>query len=154
MKTYVVCIAVWACWFSTLGQTIEEAPADDPASLEQTDAGTPSGVLRNATRVIPLDADARRVEPILEDPAQRIPSYIEVGTGLQYQNENGQWLESQDLIELMDDGSAAALRGRHKVTFEPNLNTDGAVSITTASNRVFRTHVLARIFHRAMRKFD
>ncbi len=54
-----------------------------------------------------------------------------------------QWRPSEDLIELQSDGSAAALRGQHKIHFSPNLNTAGAISLTTVSNRVFRSHPLA-----------
>jgi len=49
----------------------------------------------------------------------------------------------KDLIELLPDGSAAALRGPHKIHFSPNLNTAGMISLTTVSNRVFRSHPLA-----------
>src|SRR6266542_1774640 len=70
-------------------------------------------------------------------------SYVSVGTGLNYQDESGAWRESHDLIELLPDGSAAALRGQHKVHFSPNLNTAGVINLTTVSNRVFRSHPLA-----------
>ncbi|HWX20795.1 MAG TPA: LamG-like jellyroll fold domain-containing protein [Candidatus Binatia bacterium] len=68
--------------------------------------------------------------------------YVQVGAGLNYLDDSGQYNESKDLIELMPDGSAAAIRGPTKVHFDPNINTAGAVSITTRSNRVFKTHIL------------
>ncbi len=43
----------------------------------------------------------------------------------------------------MPDGSAAALHGPHKLRFNPNLNTAGAINLITVSNRVFRSHPLA-----------
>ena len=73
---------------------------------------------------------------------QQNHSYVMVGTGLNYQDESGAWRESRDLIELLPDGSAAALRGPNKVGFNPNLNTPDAVRITTFSNRVFRASIL------------
>jgi hypothetical protein len=61
----------------------------------------------------------------------------------------GQWVESQDLVELTPDGSAAAVRGPMKAYFNPNLNTAGAITFNTASNRVFRTRPLAIVFYDA-----
>jgi len=61
---------------------------------------------------------------------------------LNYLDESGQWRDSRELIELTDDGGAAALQGTHKVRFRPNLNTPGAISITTVSNRVLQTHII------------
>jgi hypothetical protein len=100
-------------------------------------------------RVVGRDADSSSVEwierltnGISGDVTVRKHGYIEVGTGLNYRDESGQWRESRDLIELTDDGGAAALQGSHKVHFQPNLNTPGVISITTVSNRVLRTHIL------------
>jgi len=73
-------------------------------------------------------------------------SYVKLGTGLNYQDESGTWRESHDLIELMPDGSAAALRGSLKARFSANLNTQGSVTITSVSNRVFRSHPLGLYF--------
>lgn len=75
-------------------------------------------------------------------------SYVEVGTGLHYL-QTGQWVDSQDLIELQPDGSAAAVRGPHKVYFAPNLNTAGAITLVTASNRVFKIHLLGLAYYDA-----
>lgn len=74
--------------------------------------------------------------------AARVSSYVEVGNGLTYQDDLGQWHDSEDLIEIMEDGTAAALKGPNKVRFQANLNTADAVSVTTSSNRVFRTRIL------------
>ncbi len=65
-------------------------------------------------------------------------TYTEVGDGLCYQ-ENGQWLDSQDLIEITPDG-AAALHGPTKAHFNANLNTAGAVTMITASGEIFKSH--------------
>ena len=71
------------------------------------------------------------------------------GTGLNYQDESGTWRESQDLIELMPDGSAAALRGSLKARFSANLNTKVAITLTSVSNRVFRSHPLGLYYFEA-----
>ncbi|HYG33467.1 MAG TPA: immunoglobulin domain-containing protein, partial [Clostridia bacterium] len=65
--------------------------------------------------------------------------YTEVGTGLNYVDEHGQWQRSADVIELMTNGlgGAAALRGPTKVHFPPALGPEG-IMITTCSNKVLR----------------
>lgn len=74
--------------------------------------------------------------------AQPSRSYIEVASGLNYVDENGQWAEAQDLIELTYDGRAAALRGQTKLYAEANLNSAGAVTLVTVGKQVLRTHIL------------
>jgi hypothetical protein len=69
-------------------------------------------------------------------------TYVEISNGLTYQDDNGTWQDSQDLIELTQDGTAAAVHGPNKVTFSANLNMPDPVTITSQSNRVFRTRIL------------
>lgn len=67
-----------------------------------------------------------------------VAKYTELVNGVCYQdqNQNGQWVDSQDLIELTATG-AAAVHGQTKAHFTPNLNTPGAVTLTTVSGQVF-----------------
>jgi alpha-tubulin suppressor-like RCC1 family protein len=71
--------------------------------------------------------------------------YTEVGTGLNFLDQNGALQRSQDLIELTTDGGAAALHGQHKVYFPPALT--GLVTVVTVSNRVFNTRPLGLVFY-------
>jgi hypothetical protein len=66
-------------------------------------------------------------------------SVIEVGNGLNYIDPNGVWQHSQDLIELTEDGGAAAQRAPNKVFFEPTLSTNSGLRLVTMSNLVFTT---------------
>ena len=102
-----------------------------------------------ALRVLTRDANSSTVEwtelltnAVTGEVTQQNHDYVTVGNGLNYRDESGAWRESQDLIELLPDGSAAALRGPNKVRFNPNLNTADAISVTTVSNRLFRTFVV------------
>ena len=61
----------------------------------------------------------------------------------------GQWVKSEDLVELTPDGGALAVRGPMKLHFNPNLNTAGGITFSTPSNRFFRTRPLAIVFHNA-----
>jgi len=60
-----------------------------------------------------------------------LQQYTELGDGLCYL-ENGQWADSQDLIEITPNG-AAAVRGPLKAYFSPNLNTVGAITLLDTS---------------------
>ena len=53
--------------------------------------------------------------------------YTQVATGLHY-FQDGQWLDSEEKIEITADG-AAALHGAHTVVFAPNINTAGAIAL-------------------------
>ena len=65
---------------------------------------------------------------------------VEVGSGLNFLDANGNFQPAQDLIQIQQDGSAAALYGVNKVYFSPDLSADGAITLVTKSNRVFQTH--------------
>jgi hypothetical protein len=67
-------------------------------------------------------------------------SYVELATGLHYQ-ENGQWKETQEKIEVFK-GGAVARKGPHKVIFAPNLATVGAIDVETPDGKRLRSHVL------------
>ena len=74
--------------------------------------------------------------------ADRSRRVVGLGSGLNYRNDAGEYVESQDLVELTADGGAGAVHGPAKVRFNANLNTAGAITLTTVSNRVLRTHPL------------
>jgi len=71
---------------------------------------------------------------------------VDVGSGLNYLDANGNFQPSRDLIELMQDGSAAALRGPIKAYFSPDLSVDDAITLVTISNRVFQTHPIGQYY--------
>jgi hypothetical protein len=55
--------------------------------------------------------------------------FKEIATGLHYWN-GSQWMESSDQIQITPNG-AAATNSQHQVTFAPNINTSGSISLTT-----------------------
>ena len=70
----------------------------------------------------------------------RTNSYTELETGMHYWAD-GQWKESQELIESYP-GGAIARQGQHKVIFAANLATPGAIDVETAAGTRLRSHVL------------
>ena len=72
-------------------------------------------------------------------------SFIEVSTGVSYWD--GGWKDSQDLIELMPDGTAAAVHGSLKAYFSANLNTRGAIRLVTRADRTFETEPIGLFYY-------
>ena len=61
---------------------------------------------------------------------------------MHYEHE-GQWVESQEVIELLQGGAGAIARqGPLNVVFSPNINTAGAIDMHTPDGKRFRSHVL------------
>lgn len=69
----------------------------------------------------------------------RTNSYTELESGMHH-FVDGEWLESEARIEVTADG-AAALSGQHKVFFAANLNSAGAIDLTTPDGKQFRSHI-------------
>ncbi len=146
MRTYyAVCAAVGLTAWSAFAQLSSTTTATDLTTVSTA-----------AVSVVALDANSSAVEWVEQltnattgQITQRNHSYVQVGSGINYRDEAGQWQPSQDLIELSTDGAAAALRGPHKLHFNPNLNTQGVIALTTVSNRVFSSHPLALYYFNA-----
>jgi hypothetical protein len=79
----------------------------------------------------------------------RTNRYVELGAGLNYLSNpaTGQWAPSEDLIELMPDGSAAALKGPTKLYLNPNVNSPGAVRIVSADGAVFQSQPIGLFWY-------
>jgi hypothetical protein len=73
--------------------------------------------------------------------SERLSSYTELATGLHYQNEKGEWIESREEIEIFE-GAAVARQGPHQVIFAANLNSPGAIDLLAPDGKRFRSHVL------------
>ncbi|MBI3192263.1 MAG: hypothetical protein HYZ36_06310, partial [Pedosphaera parvula] len=72
----------------------------------------------------------------------KVARYILLQNGLHYQNEQGEWVESQELIQAHPDG-ATAIHGPHKVIFSSHLLDErGTVDILTPDGKRIRASVL------------
>jgi hypothetical protein len=67
-------------------------------------------------------------------------AYTALADGMHYEN-NGQWVDSKEEIELFQDG-AMARQGQHKAVFAPNANTVGAIELLTPDGKRFRSHII------------
>ncbi len=69
----------------------------------------------------------------------RTNRWTELATGLHYQ-EKGQWRESRAEFSITPNG-AVALQGPHEVELAGNINTAGAVTLTTPDGKTIRSQV-------------
>ena len=72
---------------------------------------------------------------------ERKSSYTEIATGMHYQNERGEWIESREEIEILD-GAAVARQGQVQAIWSANLNSEGAVDVLTPDGKRFRSHII------------
>ena len=71
--------------------------------------------------------------------------YTELATGLNYL-QNGQWVESQEVIEPYSTG-AIARQGQHQVIFANNLNSAGAIDEQTPDGKRLRSNIIGLIYY-------
>lgn len=88
--------------------------------------------------------DSRLIEEI-RPPAQpgespEVSRYWQLETGLNYQDENGQWQPTAEQFEIIP-GAAIAWKGRHKVTLSAELNSEGSVQFRLPGGELMRSHV-------------
>ena len=139
MKTHlrlIFCLAIF----------IESAlPVSQAASLADASAATAPGVSWAKTP-LDLNSTANHATELVTNAnnelVTKVHNYTTVGIGLNYIDESGGLSPSQDLIELLPDGTAAAVHAPLKVWFKQNLNTDDAITISTSTNRVIKTRPL------------
>lgn len=60
-------------------------------------------------------------------------SYTEVATGLHFQK-NGQWLDSQEQINILPNGTASATQGQHQAYFPGNIY-NGQIELVTPDGK-------------------
>jgi hypothetical protein len=61
--------------------------------------------------------------------------YTELASGLCYQqNQNGPWLDSQEQINILPDGSAAATNGQHQVYFPADIYRGAIIAVAPDGN--------------------
>lgn len=137
-KITVVCLGVLALWGQA--QTQDSTASSGGASVNSSAAAVDRASLAVKYQVVERGADHRVME---RKEFQKAPDgkvitqlhrYAQVATGLHYQNERGQWVESKAVIEALPDGSAAARQGQHQAFFPGNLY-QGAVRLIMPDGR-------------------
>ena len=96
--------------------------------------GSPETVLSRGPhhRVVETIADAPSVDGGVIRHTNR---FTELGNGLSYLGETGEWLASEETIELLENGGATARQGQHKVVFPPT--SLGEIDFMTSDGKRF-----------------
>jgi hypothetical protein len=77
-------------------------------------------------------------------------SYHELATGMHFIDQNGNWAETQELIEVAADGSEAfAKQGPSKAIFAANVNSIPCVDMLTSDSKRLQSHVLGLAYYDA-----
>ena len=120
MKIYFYLFAlIFLAEFYTPGQVQQAVNISPPAPYKIVQRGANSRIWQNTT-----------YEKLAS--GQLIPhiyQYTEMASGLCYQKD-GQWLDSQEQINILSDGTAAATNGQHQVYF-PNDIFNGVITLMT-----------------------
>ncbi len=76
-------------------------------------------------------------------------TYTELTTSMHFLN-NGQWAETQELIEVAADGSAAfARQGPSQVIFAANVNSIPCIDMLTSDSKRLQSHVVGLAYYDA-----
>ena len=122
MKTASLLVLALTWYASAVGQGTK---GDD--ELRITERGPHHRVIeRTITELLP-DGTVR----------ERLSSYTELATGLHYQNERGDWLESREEIEILN-GVAVARQGPIQAIFAANANSPGVIDLLAPDGKRFR----------------
>lgn len=73
---------------------------------------------------------------------------VELAAGMHYKDANGQWQESQELIESYP-GGAIARQGQHQVIFANNINSFGAIDMQTPDGKRLKSNLLGLMYYDA-----
>jgi len=73
-------------------------------------------------------------------------SYVEIANGLNYLNEKGEWLSSEESFEVVP-GAALAWKGQQRVSFASNLNQEGSVQVRLPDQRLLVSHIYGLAYY-------
>lgn len=123
MKTSLAVVFVCSIATGLLAQTAQQKspapPEDTPYTVVNRDANS-----RVWERTTYEQGASGEIVP-------HIHRYEELATGMHYLGENGEWVESKEQIDILPDGSAAALKGQQKVYFPADIY-DGVLELVTS----------------------
>lgn len=71
----------------------------------------------------------------------RVRRFIQLATGLNFQNAYGQWTPSQPTISILPQGGGAATQGLHQVYFPGDIG-NGVLKVVTPDGRVLQSRPL------------
>jgi hypothetical protein len=125
---------ILACWGQSAGQRTSAIPADTAYSI--VERGANHNVWEKLSYEMGPDG---KVVP-------RTHRYVELASGMNYKDANGQWRKSKEVIESYP-GGAIAQNGQYQVIFANNLNSYGAIDVQTPDKKRLRSNILGLMYH-------
>jgi len=126
--------------------------AEQRAQAAQTEPVPSAGVERVAIKE--RGPHSQRVE-VLRDVVNELGetvtvtnSYVQLESGLNYRNEQGEWVASEPKFEITAEG-VTAWKGQHRVSLAGNLDTQGAVQLRLPDGRLIEGHVVGLAYYDA-----
>lgn len=142
MRTFpLACILIASSIAACLAQTLPPPPRATELNADATGPKQNPAVFS----IVERGENHRVWQRIMQETdnfgrtAWRTNAYNELETGMHYRA-GDEWRETRAEIELLADG-AAATNGPHKVFFSANLNSVGAVDLTTPDGQRLRSRV-------------
>ena len=117
-KLFNFCVVAWF-GINVMGQTQQttSVPTPTPYAIVSRDAN--SRVWEQTTYEVSPSGQT----------ISHVNNYTELGTGLCYQ-QNGQWMDSREQINILPDGSASGTNGQHQAYFPSDIY-NGTIKLVT-----------------------
>ena len=121
--------------------------AQTTANVQTQQAGVPSPT---PYVIVSQDANSQVWERTTYEKSpsgQVIPHkyhYTELATGLSYQ-QNGQWVDSREQINILSDGSASATNGQHQAYFPSDIY-NGTITLVTPDGQRLQSQPLGLFY--------
>jgi len=146
--------------FEALRQRLLQGRPERPAATEPAgqpgtrDAQLPRAVTAEQVKVEERGPHSQRVEVVRELADEQggtitvTNSYVQLESGLNYRNEQGEWVASEPKFEITAEG-VTAWKGQHRVSLAGNLDTQGAVQLRLPDGRLIEGHVVGLAYYDA-----
>jgi hypothetical protein len=141
MKTSRARVLVWLTMVAGVGFLTPSSPAQNASSASPPYGNKTQSLKPTPSSIVQRDANSRVWErytfekspdgTLLAKP-HRI---VELATGMHYQRGN-QWVESQELIDVLPQGGAEAVQGQHSTRFPGDIYTGQIILVTPDNKRL------------------
>ncbi len=115
-------------------QELHVTPAEGPLPVAPANATTsgPWTVSARDYHSQVWTADTTATDPATGQMIHGQRSFVELASGLNYLDDNGQWQTTREEFQIMPTGEALARFGPHQLVVGPNLNAPDAVDFLTS----------------------
>jgi len=140
MKTSIVAALLFSIGGVLLGQTVNPA-MNAPQFSFPSSKGAPFIVVEKGANSR-VWARTNFEQSASGESIPHVHRYTELATGLNYKDPaSGEWVESDEKIEILPGGGAQAVHGQHQVYFPSDIY-DGQIQLLTSDGKLLRSRPL------------